>query len=222
MAADAAGAMIRTGGRRLRRPGWLAVIVVAGLAAVYLTAIGSTHATLTGGFVGWSGVVPRAATGLAWPTAAQREQIGPLSGYSEVLWASRPGGEVIFGFQIHNAGPVPVTVLSLALHRFDPRTVGVFAPAGAQLGPGFGQMKPFHPVTLGPGGTVPAGLTERVICAPIIRADARLPGDPAATSVVADSTSPVVVRYRALGITMSQALSLATPVMVALPYRACK
>src|SRR5262249_600842 len=52
-------------------------------------------------------------------TAAERAQLGPTPGYSEVLWATRPGGEVSFGFQLHNGGVVPITLTGLALRTFD-------------------------------------------------------------------------------------------------------
>jgi hypothetical protein len=42
------------------------------------------------------------------------------------------------------------------------------------------------------------------------------------TSFLGDATSPVVVRYRVLGVTMAQTLSIAEPILVMLPYRACK
>jgi hypothetical protein len=41
------------------------------------------------------------------------------------------------------------------------------------------------------------------------------------TSWLGDATSPVVVRYRVLGITMSQTLSIGEPILVMQPYRAC-
>ena len=47
-------------------------------------------------------------------------------------------------------------------------------------------------------------------------------GDQPDTSVVGDATSPVVVRYRVLGVTMTQTLSVAEPILVMLPYSACK
>ena len=83
-------------------------------------------------------------------------------------------------------------------------------------------MTPFHPVTVGPGDSLPVGLTERVVCDPTIRRDAGLPGNPAATSWLGDATSPVVLRYRALGVTMSQTVTVAMPVLVVLPYPSCK
>jgi hypothetical protein len=129
---------------------------------------------------------------------------------------------VTFGFQVHNGGPVPVTLIGAALRTFDRGVANALVPAGTEIGPGFGHMAPFHPLTLGPGASLPVGLTERVVCDPTIRRDARLPGNPAATSWTGDATSPVVLRYRALGVTMSQTVSVATPVLVLLPYRSCK
>jgi hypothetical protein len=70
---------------------------------------------------------------------------------------------------------------------------------------------------------VPVGLTERVVCDPTIRPHAgRLPGNRAATSWLGDATSPVVLHYRVLGVTMSQTVTVAMPILVALPYRSCK
>ncbi len=140
-----------------------------------------------------------------------------------MLWANRSGGELAFGFDIHDGGPVPVTLLGVALRGYDPRVVHVLAPAGAQLGPGYGQMTPFHPVALGPGGDVNVGLTVRVICDPTIRNDARMManGHQADTSVLGQGTSPVVVRYRVLGVTMSQTLSLDQSILVMQYYRSC-
>jgi hypothetical protein len=146
----------------------------------------------------------------------------PTPGFSQVLWATRPGGEITFGFQVHNAGPVPVTLLGLTLRTFEPGVINALALAGAQIGPGFGQMTPFHPVTLGPGDSLPVGLTERVVCDQAIRRDARLPGNAAATSWLGDGTSPAVLHYRALGLTMAQTITVAAPVLVVLPYRSCK
>jgi hypothetical protein len=54
------------------------------------------------------------------------------------------GRGIAFGFDVHNGGLVPMTVLDVTLCDFDPGTVHVLAPAGAQLGPGFGQMAPWH------------------------------------------------------------------------------
>jgi hypothetical protein len=112
----------------------------------------------------------------------------------------------------------------VAPRAFDPGVANALAPAAEQLGPGFGQMTPFHPVALGPGDTVWAGLTERVVCDPTIRRDASALalGNRPDTSILGDATSPVVVRYRVLGVTMSQTLSVAQPILVMLPYRACK
>ena len=100
---------------RPRRGRWLAVIAVAFLSAAYLAAIFSTHAALSGGFVGWSGAVPGHSAGLGPITSAEREQTDPSLPSSQVFWASRPGGEVTFGLQVHNGGPVPVTLLGIAL-----------------------------------------------------------------------------------------------------------
>jgi hypothetical protein len=210
------------GSPRGKRVRWRAFAAAGCLAVGYLAATVSTHAVLSAGALGWSGVVPGKTIGLGGLTRAERAWIGPTPGYSEVLWAARPGGEIAFGFEVHNGGPVPVMVLGLALPVQHPDVVHVFAPAGAQLGPGFDQMRPFHPVALGPGGSVAVGLTERVICDPTIRRDARLPGDPARTSWLGDATSPVVLRYRVLGLTMSQTVAVAAPLLVAQPYRACK
>ena len=214
MVASAIEAAVKVPPPRSRRARWLAATVVAGLAVVYLAAITSTHAALSGGFVGWSGVLPVNSSSLTSPTAAEYASIFPTSqGYGEVLWATRPGGEVTFGFSVHNGGPVPVTLLGVALRTFDPGVVNALAPAGAQLGPGFGQMKPFHSVALGPGDTVWTGLTERVVCDPTIRSDARALSTMRQpdTAFIGDATSPVVVRYRVLGVTMSQTLSIAEP-----------
>jgi hypothetical protein len=218
MVASATEAVVRAPPPRSRRGRWLAAAIVAGLVAVYLAAITSTHAALSGGFVGWSGFLPVNSGSLTTPTAAEYASVFPTDqGYGQVLWAARPGGEITFGFQVHNGGPVPVTLLSVTLPTFDPGVVHVLALAGVQLGPGYGQMKPFHPVALGPGGTVGAGLIERVVCDPIIRGDAIA----LSNRDQPDATSAVVVRYRALGVTMSQTLSIADPILVVLPYRAC-
>jgi hypothetical protein len=186
-----------------------------------LAAIFSTHAALSGGFGGWSGAVPGHSVGLGPITPAEQEQIGTTLSSNQILWASRPGGEVTFGFQVHNGGPVPVTLLGVALRTFDPGVINALAPAGAELGPGFGQMAPFHPVALGPGDSVAAGLTERVVCDPTVRRDARALGS-ADTSWLGDDTGRVVLRYRALGVTMSQTVSVASPLTVVLPYRSCE
>jgi len=217
-------AMDRASPLRSRRGRWLAIVAVTGLAAVYLAAITSTHAALSASPVGWSGVLPVNSGSLTTPTSAEYESVFPADqGYGEVLWANRPGGEVTFGFSVHNGGPVPVTLLGVSLRTFAPGVVNALAAAGAQLGPGFGQMAPFHPVALAPGGTVWAGLTERVVCDLTIRDDARAMsgGGQPDTSFLGDATSPVVVRYRVLGVTMTQTLSLAEPILVMLPYRAC-
>ncbi len=225
MVASTTEAVVKAPPPRSRRGRWLAIVTVTGLAAVYLAAITSTHPALSASPVGWSGVLPVNSGSLAAPTAAEYASVFPTDqGYGEVLWANRPGGVVTFGFSVHNGGPVPVTLLGVALRTFAPGVVNALAPAGAQLGPGFGQMTPFHPVALAPGGTVWAGLTERVICDPTIRGDARAMssrGQPD-TSFLGDATSPVVVHYRVLGVTMAQTLSLAEPILVMLPYRACK
>lgn len=218
--ADAAGAP-PPGPLRPGRGRWLAAIVAGGLIAVLLAALTSTHAVLSGGFVGWSGVVGK-STGLTTITAAEQAKIGPTPGYSQVLWASRPGGQVVFGFTIHNGGPVPVTILGVALHTFGPGVVNPLAPGGAQLGPGFGQLRPFHPSALGPGGSLDVALTQRVVCDPIMADDARRFGNQSAFGWIGDDTSPVVLRYRVLGVPMSQTVSVATPVLVILPYRSCR
>jgi hypothetical protein len=218
-------AMVKAPPPRSPRGRWLAMVAVTGLAAVYLAAITSTHAALSASPVGWSGVLPVNSGSLTAPTSAEYAFVFPTDqGYGEVLWANHPGGEVTFGFSVHNGGPVPVTLLGVTLRAFAPGVVNALAPAGAQLGPGFGQMTPFHPVALAPGGTAWAGLTERVTCDPTIRRDARAmsnSGQPD-TSLLGDATSPVVVRYRVLGVTMAQTLSLSEPILVMLPYRACK
>lgn len=225
MVASATEAIVKVPPPRSRRGRWLAAAIAAGLAVVYLVAITSTHAALSGGAVGWSGVLPGKGGSLTSPTAAEYADIFPTDqGYGEVLWATGPGGEVTFGFPVHNGGPVPVTLLGMALPTFDPGVVTVLALARAGLGPGFGQMKPFHPVALGPGATVLAGLTVRVVCDPTIRRDAIAlsnRGQPD-TSIQDEATSPLVVRYRVLGVTMSQTLSIADPILVELPYRTCK
>lgn len=222
MAAQTTGATATAGWAQLRRGRWLAAIAAAVLAALYLGAAASTHAALTGSEVRWAGPVGGHSAGLGPFTAADRELAGPTAGFGTVLWASRPGGEVRFGFTIHNGGPVPVTLVGLALRTFDPRVVHALAPAGAQAGPESGQLTPFRAVTLGPGGSVPVALTERVVCDPLIRSDARLPGGRGLHSVLGDATSPVVLRYRVLGVTTSQTVSLGSPVLVLLPYRACR
>jgi hypothetical protein len=206
-------------GKRARR---LVLIAAGCLGAGCLAVAASTHAALSASPLGWADPIPGKNIGLAVLTRAERAWIGPTPGYSQVLWAARPGGEVAFGFEVHNGGPVPVTVLGLALPVYHPDVVHVLAPAGAQLGNGFGQMTPFHPVALGPGDSVAVGLTERVICDPTIRLDARAPGDPALTSWLGDATSPVVLRYRVLGLTTSQTVTVAAPLLVVQPYRACK
>jgi hypothetical protein len=199
----------------------VAAIAVGCLAGVYLAAITSTHVALRGGSTYWAGMVPGHTVGLGPITSVGQAQIGPTPGFSRVLWATRPGGEVAAGFQVHNAGPVPVTLLSLALRTFRPGVINALAPVGAQLGPGFGQMTPFHPVALGPGDSVAVGLTERVVCDRTVRGDARLVQARGGFAWLGDAISPVVMRYRALGVTMSQTLAIAGPVLVVLPYRSC-
>jgi hypothetical protein len=225
MVASATEAVVKAPPPASRPARWLALATVVGLGAVYLAAITSTHAALSASPVGWSGVLPVNSGSLTAPTAAEYASVFPTDqGYGEVLWATRPGGEVTFGFSVHNAGPVPVTLLGVALRTLIPPVVHALAPAGAELGPGFGQMTPFLQVALQPGDTVWAGLTERVVCDPTIRGDARAlsnRGQPD-TSFLGDATSPVVVRYRVLGVTMAQTLSIAEPILVMLPYRACK
>jgi len=218
-------AVVKAPRSRSRRGRWFAIAIVAGLAVVYLAAITSTHAALSASPVGWSAVLPAHGGSLTTPTAAEYTSVFPTNqGYDQVLWANRPGGKVAFGFSLHNSGPVPVTLLGVTLRTFDPGVVNALAPAGAQLGPGFGQMTAFHPVALGPGDTVWAGLSERVVCDPTIRADARAVSNRGqlVTSVLGDATSPVVVRYRVLGVTMAQTLSIAEPILVMLPYSACE
>jgi hypothetical protein len=225
MAAGAArvGAAIswpqRGGRRRLA-----AVVVVACLATAYLIGLVSTRAAVAGGAVNWSGPVSGKGAGLASMTPAQGARSGmSAQGYSNVLWASRPGGEVFFGFELRNRGLVPVTIVGLALRRFDPGVINALAPAGALIESGrSGSMAPFHPVTLGPGASVSVGLVERIICQQTLRRDARLPGHRGDHSYLGDATSPVVVHYQALGVTMSQTVSLQTPVLVVLPYRSCR
>lgn len=206
-----------------RRGGWALASLVLVLAAAYLIAIGSTHAALRAGSVGWSGPVPGKSLGLRRMNGADRAFTGPLPGYSHIMWASSPGGEVSFGFTLYNAGPVPVTLLGLRLRGFDPGVANDLSPAGALLGPGrFGGMTPFHPVTLGLGDSVAVALTERVVCDSATSGVAHLPNHRGSTSFVGDATSPVVVRYRALGITMSQTLNLKNPLLVVLPDQSCK
>lgn len=166
-------------------------------------------------------MVPGHTVGLGPITPAEQAQIGPTPGFSRVLWATRPGAEVAAGFQVHNRGPVPVTLLDLALRTFDPGVINALAPAGSQLGPGSGQMTPFHPVALGPGNSVAVGLTERVVCDRTVLGDARLVQAPGGFAWLGDAISPVVVCYRALGVTLSQTLTIAGPVLVVLPYRSC-
>lgn len=222
MAAQMTGAAPTAGWAQLRRGRWLAAIAAAVLVALYLGAVTSTHAALSGSEVGWSGSAEGHGAGLGPITGAERELAGPTAGFGTVLWATRPGGAVTFGFTIHNGGPVPVTLVGLALRTLGPEVVHALAPAGAQAGPESGQLKPFRPVTLGPGGSLPVALTEGVVCDPLIRRDARLPDGRGLHSVLGDATSPVVMRYRVLGVTTSQTVSLGSPVLVLLPYRACR
>jgi hypothetical protein len=213
----------RSGAMRLRRRRWLALAAVLLTGAAYLAAIGSTHVALSGGFVGWSDPVSGHSLGLGPMTAADQAFTGgQTAGYSSVLWADRPGGEVSFGFSLHNGGLVPVTVLGLRLRGFDPGVINDLVAGGAQLGPGkSGGMTPFHPVTIDAGDSLAAGLTERVACDPNLRRAARQPGGRGGSSWLGDATSPVVVHYRALGVSTAQTLTLATPVLVVMPYRAC-
>jgi hypothetical protein len=222
VAAEMTGATATAGWAQLRRGRWLAAVAAAVLVALYLGAVTSTHAAIGGSEVRWAGPAEGRSAGLGPVTAAERELAGLSAGFGTVLWASRAGGAVTFGFTIHNGGPVPVTLVGLALRTFDPGVLHALAPAGAQAGPESGQLRPLRPVTLGPGGSLPVALTERVVCVPLIRSDARLPDGRGLHSVLGDATSPVVLRYRVLGITTSQTVSLGSPVLVLLPYRACR
>jgi hypothetical protein len=187
------------------------------LAVLYVVALWSTHATLSGGSVYWSASVPGKSLGLKPATGAELALIGEQGDYSQTLWASRPGGEITFGFNLHNGGIVPMTVLGLR-----PLVLNPLAPVSALLGPDkFGRLTPFHPVALGPGASVAVGLTERVVCDPTIRQDALAERHSGGMSWLADATSPVVVHYRVLGLPASQTISLSTPVLVVMPYRAC-
>ncbi len=210
---------------RSRRARWFAVgVALAG--ALYLAAIWSTHVTFTASAVRWSGPVPGKAVGLSPITAAERAWTGAgsrLGSYRQVLWAARPGGEVALGFDLHNGGPVPVTVLGLRLPGLGSGVIDDLAPGLALLGPGTsGTITPFHPVTLAPGGSAGVGLTEHVVCDPAVRHDARLPGHRGHGSWMGDATSPVVVRYRALGVPTSETLALTAPMLVVMPYRSCE
>jgi hypothetical protein len=49
----------------------------------------------------------------------------------------------------------------------------------------------------------------------------RLPDNRGTCSWLGDATSPVVLRYRVLGVTMSQTVTVATPILVILPYPSC-
>jgi hypothetical protein len=197
---------------------------VAVLVAACLVGLWSTHATLSGGSVYWSAPVPGKSLGLKPATGAELAQIGELGDYSQTMWASRPGGEITFGFELHNGGIVPITVLSL--RPFDPNPLAIhdLAPVSALLGPdGHGRLTRFHPVALGPGDSVAVGLTERVICDPTVRKDVVIMRSEhqSDTSWLGTATSPVVVHYRVLGLPASQTISLASPVLVVMPYRAC-
>jgi hypothetical protein len=224
MVAHAAEALVRVPPPRSRRARWLAASIVAALAVAYLTAITSTHAALGGGEVFWWAPLPVGRSGLTDPTAAEYASVFPTSqGYGHVLWANRPGGELAFGFDVHNGGPVPMTLLGVALRVLNPESIHVLDIAGAQLGAGFGQMTPFHPAPLGPGGSVDVGLTLRVICDPTIRKDARMMAHEHQldTSGLGQGTTPVIARYRVLGVTMSQTLSIIQPILVGQYYRSC-
>ena len=143
---------------------------MAVLAVLYLVALWSTHATLSGGSVYWSGSAQGKAGGLGPITGAERASTHIQGDYGQVLWASRPGSEVTFGFELHNGGIVPVTVLSLRPLGLLPGAIHDLAPVSALLGPDkFGRLTSFHPVALGPGDSVAVGLTERVVCDPTVR-----------------------------------------------------
>jgi hypothetical protein len=224
MAIGTVDAVVTGRPRPPHRRRWLAIAIPAVLAAAYLGAASSTHAALRGGFVGWSAVLPASGGNLTEPTAAEYADVFPTSqAYSQVLWAHRPGGEVSFSFQVHNRGPVPVTLLGVSLRILDP-DVNPMVKVGALLNAGLPHARPFHPVSLGPGDSVWVGLTERVTCPAIIRHNAQrmVSLGQADTSFAGDATSPVVVRYRVLGLTMSQTLSLDQPLLIMLPYTACQ
>ena len=206
---------------RPRRARWFAM-GAALLAAGYLIAVWSTHITLTASQVRWSGAVPGKGAGLSPITRAERARAGVrAAGNRVVLWVSRPGGEVAFGFRLHNGGPVPVTVLGLRL--LVPGVIGDLAPGAALLGPGTSDtMTAFHQVTLGPGGSAGVGLTERVVCGAALRRDARQPGRRGSGSWVGDATGPVVVRYRALGVPTSETLTLTGSLLVVMPHQSCR
>lgn len=209
MATSAAEAVVtvRTQGRWRRRCVAAAIVVV-----LYLAAITSTHAALSGDAAGAFAVPSDSLT-------------SPTFENGEVMSATRPGGEVTFGFFVHNRGPVPITLLSVTLARSASADAAtVLAPVGGgQLGWDIGPLTPFRPFTLGPGGTAGAAFSERVVCAPVTRADASADsGRPGNSGWLSEAANPVVVRYRVLGITMSQTLSLASPVLVRMPVSACK
>ena len=223
MSVDVAAAGTEASPPRPRRWRWprLALVGVL-LAAGYLIAVWSTHLTLSGGPVIWSRPVPGTNLGTVSPAEQAFSGI-QTSGYREVMFASRPGGEVSFGFDLHNGGPVPITVLSLRPHVL-PGVIHDLGPVSAQLGPGrYGRMTAFHPVTLGPGETLTVGLTERVVCDPITSMDARMLARQreSDTSWEGDTVSPVVVHYRVLGLGTSQTVAVTPTVLVAMPYRAC-
>ena len=118
------------------------------------------------------------------------------------------GGEAGIGFSIHNAGPVPITLLSVDLAQSVPPdvvTALLLARAGAS-NPSPSKMTPFHPVALGPGDTVQAELTER------IWANGKYGAYAITGSII------VVVRYRVLGITMSRTFSPASSLPVMRTY----
>jgi hypothetical protein len=223
VSADVAERTTAAGPARRRRRRWLA-LGAAVLVVACLVGLWSTHATLSGGSVNWSASVPGKALGLKPATGAELKTIGELGDYSQVLWASRPGGEITFGFELHNGGIVPITVLGL--RPFDPNPLSIhdLAPVSALLGPDkFGRLTRFHPVSLGPGDSVAVGLTERVVCDPTVRKDVIIMRNEhqSDTAWLAGSTSPVVVHYRVLGLPASQTISLGSPLLVAMPYGAC-
>lgn len=213
MNAIAAAANVEARARRRRRGRWLAGGAAAFVAAC-LCGIGSTHLALSAGPVSWTapaiGSMPPPSSGIA----------NQQPGYSQVIYTDRPGGTVTFGFDLHNDGLVPVTIVGLHLKSVPPGMAGAVAPAGARLGPDrWGRLTAFHPVAMGPGGSLAVGLTARAICVPIIRADARLHrGD---YSYTGGATNPVIVRHRALGVTATQTISIPEPVLIVMPYSAC-
>lgn len=84
-----------------------------------------------------------------------------------------------------------------------------------------GRMQPHHPVTVGPGGSVPVALIVRVACGPPGH-DAPAAGPRAAGIWSTGATSPVVVHYQVLGLRMSQTLTVGEPVVVAMCTSACQ